>query len=282
MTSYLIIGDGRVAKHIARYFELESIAYTQWSRNGSRPKEAAGSKADDLGSLNRLRDLASSASHILLLISDRAIESFYNEHPFLHGKVCVHFSGSLVLPRIHGAHPLMTFSLEPYDLDTYRRIPFVIEKGSSGFEQLLPGLTNPHFALDPQYKPLYHALCVMSGNFTVILWEKVFSEFEKTLGLKREVLLPYLSQVTENLARSNPGASVLTGPLARGDRGVIEKHLSTLGSDPFANVYQAFVDAFDHKSELFGSMTGPRSDEQSVVQPLSLPCSLPTPQEDTQ
>lgn len=228
-TSYLLIGNGRVGRHFSRYFDLESIPYKSWSRN------------EDLA---RLRTCSEEASHILLAISDPSIESFYRTHEFLRGKTVVHFSGALSIAGLPGAHPLMAFADELYDLETYRRIPFVVETGWNP-AAILPRLTNPVHFVDPARKPLYHALCAMSGNFTVLLWEKVFREFESTLALPRETLFPYMERIVQNLAQAPSGTSVLTGPLARGDRDMVERHLSVLKNDPYENVYRAFVTAFD-------------------------------------
>lgn len=230
-TSYLLIGNGRVGRHLSRYFDLESIPYQSWSRK------------EDIG---HLRTRSENSSHILLAISDPAIEAFYRAHDFFRGKTVVHFSGALAIPGIAGAHPLMSFADELYDLETYRRIPFVVESGWNPSE-VLPRLTNPVHTIDPENKALYHALCAMSGNFTVLLWEKTFREFESELGLPKSVLLPYLERVVQNLARSPLGKSVLTGPLARGDREMVERHVSELNGDPYAGVYRAFVDAHDRE-----------------------------------
>lgn len=112
---------------------------------------------------------------------------------------------------------------------------------------LLPGFSNRGFEIDAEQKPLYHALCAMSGNFTVLLWEKVFADFAAKLGLPAAILRPYLSQVAQNLLLESAqadAASVLTGPLVRGDQSTIAKHLRALGNDPFAGVYEAFVSAY--------------------------------------
>jgi len=237
-TSYLLIGGGRVARHFARYFDFESIPYSTWSRG----------KDDE----SRLRSLAERASHVLLLISDSAIEPFFSSHPFLHAKVAVHVSGALASPLLPSAHPPMTFNNDdpgdPYDLETYRRIPFVLERGRGTMTELLPRLSNPAWSIESAHKTLYHALCVMSGNFTVLLWEKMFAEFER-LGLPKETALPYLDRIARNLAASPAGHSVLTGPLVRGDRAVIERHLSVLNGDPFEGVYRAFLNAHDFETQ---------------------------------
>lgn len=225
----LIIGRGRVARHFQHYLSLEGISYSSWSRT---EREAA------------LHERASFATRILILISDDAIEDFLNRYPFITEKMCVHFSGCLVSPRIVGAHPLMTFGEQLYDLDTYRRIPFIVEESRRTFSELLPGLTNPSYAIPAEKKALYHALCVIAGNFSIVLWEKLFTDFSKELGLPKEAVGPYLECVFSNLAQSPLGTSVLTGPLQRGDEKTIEANLHALQNDPFAEVYRSFVRAY--------------------------------------
>jgi len=229
-TSYLVIGDGRVATHFRHYFDLEALPYSTWSRRQNSPRD--------------LEKLSQKSSHALLLLSDRAIAPLMREHPCLQRLVCTHFSGSLVVDGVAGAHPLMTFNKTLYTQDFYRRIPFILEKGGGGLQHLLPGLKNPVFEIEREAKALYHALCVLSGNFTVLLWEKVFQEMQAKFALPKAALVPYLAQTAANLAASEPGQSVLTGPLVRGDRAVIDKHLEVLGSDPFRHVYRAFVQAY--------------------------------------
>jgi predicted short-subunit dehydrogenase-like oxidoreductase (DUF2520 family) len=152
----------------------------------------------------------------------------------------------LSTPLAESAHPLMSFAKEQtYSLETYAKIPFVLESGRKTFEEILPGLHNPHFTIEGAQKTLYHALCVMSGNFTTLLWQKAFLDFESKLGLQREILLPYLDQITANL--KSDLQSALTGPIARGDNSTIRKHLETLGPDPYAGVYRAIVKAFNEK-----------------------------------
>jgi predicted short-subunit dehydrogenase-like oxidoreductase (DUF2520 family) len=226
-STFLVIGDGRLARHLHRYLLFEKISSQNWNRRQ-----------------NTIEDLrASTASHVLLAISDSALEGFVREHAFLRDRTIVHFSGALSLKEIPSAHPLMTFSDEPYVLETYRTIPFVLERGRGELARLLPGLKNPTFEIESSQKVLYHSLCVLSGNFTVLLWEKAFAEFSSKLGIPKDALLPYLRQTTENLANAPVGKSVLTGPLARGDRETIARHLAVLKNDPFGPVYQAFVDS---------------------------------------
>lgn len=242
--TYLLIGSGRVSTHFLHYFQLLGLTVLSWSRRESNSTLSAKAKP---------------ATHILCLISDPAIEGFLAEHrEILAGKTLVHASGALSTPLADGAHPLMTFTRDAlYDLKTYQAIPFILEKGRRSFAEVLPGLPNAHFTIAPNDKSLYHALCVLSGNFTTILWQKAFHDFGHRLGLPHEVLLPYMERVCANLA-AQPSAA-LTGPLARGDNAMIEKHLAVLAGDPFADVYRAFVGAVASMNKNTPSSTGGRS-----------------------
>jgi len=221
---YLLVGNGRLSRHLQHYFDLEGIRWRLWARAMRQPLE---------GTLDGARA-------VLLLISDNAIEGFLARHADPAGPPWIHCSGCLVTPLATGVHPLMSFGDELYEPDRYRRIPFVCDRGATPFAVLFPRLSNPHFEIDPAQRTLYHALCAMAGNFTTLLWQHAFAAFEERLGLPRAVLHPYLEQVASNLVRS---ASPLTGPLARGDGRTIERHLEALDGDPLHTVYESFVAA---------------------------------------
>jgi predicted short-subunit dehydrogenase-like oxidoreductase (DUF2520 family) len=225
--TYGLVGRGRVASHMACYLDLEAMPFASWHRGNPSAPERALAAADI----------------ILLAITDQALEPFLTDHPELGTRPLVHFSGSLALAGAHGLHPLMTFGPDPYDLATYRKIPFVEERGGPGFQKLFPGLRNPSWAIDPEQKPLYHALCVLAGNFTTLLWSKAFHDFEERLGLPREALHPYLTRTCGNTIAA--GSDALTGPLSRGDVETIARDLRALEGDGFADVYRAFASIFD-------------------------------------
>ncbi|MCU0232867.1 MAG: DUF2520 domain-containing protein [Thermoanaerobaculales bacterium] len=225
--TYGLIGRGRVATHLGHYLELEGRPPARWDRGAKATPGQALAGCDP----------------ILLAISDDALEPFLASNAWLAGRTVVHFSGSLVLAGAHGLHPLMSFGPELYDHATYRSIPFVEERGGLRFADAFPRLPNPAWPLDPGLKPLYHALCVLGGNFTTLLWAKVYEDFEERLGLPRAVLGPYLEQVARNTAAA--GRRALTGAIARGDRGTVARDLAALGGDPYAAVYRAFAALFE-------------------------------------
>ena len=226
-----IVGSGRVARHFRHYFELLDLPVCTWSGREPSPSPP---------------DALAACGTILVLIRDAAIVPFIEAWPALQQKRLVHCSGSLVTPLAEAAHPLMTFGPELYELADYRAIPFVLDAGGAPLAELLPGLPNPSFAIPAADRPRYHALCVMAGNFSTLLWVKLFDELEQRFGVPASAAHPYLARVTANLIVE--GEQALTGPLVRGDQGAIDMNLQSLEGDPFHAVYTAFVRAYEERS----------------------------------
>jgi len=222
---YGIVGDGRLARHIACYFSLLHIPCRRWSRRtGQDPAR-----------------LLSECRVVLVLISDGAIEDFIRERFPRAAQTLVHCSGVLSTPLALGFHPLMSFGPDDMSLEEYAAIPFISEKGTRPFPEVFPELKNPHYEIPKGAAPLYHSLAVMAGNFSVILWRKLFRDFQDRLGLPKEAALPYLRRVLRGI-EADPEAA-WTGPLRRGDRATMAKHLEGLRGDPFAQVYESFTRA---------------------------------------
>ena len=225
--SYCVIGSGRLAKHLSHYFSLSNIAFNSWSRAHH--------------SFSKLEELVSNSDIILLLINDDAIAHFIEQilatQNFATGnKILVHCSGSLYTDRAISIHPLMSFGHTLYDYETYKKMPFIIDDGTD-FTTIFPTLQNPYYQINPKLKAYYHALCVISGNFTSILWAKFFDELE-AIHIPKEAAYPYLESICTNLKTDYLNA--LTGPLIRGDDVTINKNLTALAQDDFLPIYQAF------------------------------------------
>ncbi len=256
--SYLLIGNGRVSHHFQFYFKNLGISFCVWSRSKNlrssklvspiRPptnSSRTGVHKPNVSNLSE-HDLKSlcqklSQSHrVLLLISDDALKSFYQAYlRHLTDAPIIHFSGSQQIPGILAAHPLMSFSKKLFEPSEYFEIPFVLEKPFK-LRQVLPGLSNPSRSISAEKKKLYHALCVMSGNFTTLLWQRAAKDFEK-LELPAWLLNPYRHQIFKNLELDLNSA--LTGPLARKDLKTIRHNLKSLKGHSYQPVYKAFLKA---------------------------------------
>lgn len=224
--SILLIGSGRLAKHLKHWHSLLNTTsrLSVWSRR--------------LESTETLKELLKTHSHLWLAISDSSLSDFYATALSEYKGQIVHFSGAFQHPAMVSAHPLMSFSHELYDLQTYQKIHFAltdIEK----IETALPGFTNSFTALKPEDKALYHALCVMSGNLPQLLWSQTFKIF-KTLGIPDTAVDRYILQITQNFV--NLKQESVTGPLVRRDHITINKNITSLEPYPdLQKIYQTFA-----------------------------------------
>lgn len=225
--SYLIVGNGKLSKHFQNYFSLKNISYKVWTRSSSEAFEKIGHGAD----------------RILVLIKDDEIQNFIelNQNKLSSEKIWIHCSGMLSLSSAESAHPLMTFIDELYELKTYESVAFITEEGRKDFKELFPQLNNHNYKIESINKILYHAFCVLSGNFTTIMWQ-FFFDFLKSNNIPKEASYAYLNAVTENLKKNN---NPLTGPIQRNDRDTINKHLKSLDNHPLKNIYISFLEAYN-------------------------------------
>lgn len=226
MHNILIIGHGRLAKHLIHWCSLlpksQNSIHT-WNRNGHTPL-----------SLQNI-------DYIWLAISDDSLVSFYQEtlKPLLNGQKVVHFSGTMHHEEMASAHPLMTFSYDLYDLGAYNKVHFGLT-GASTLTEVLPGFSNPFFKLRPEDKPLYHALCVASGNLPQLIWSQTQPQFSD-LKIPEAAVKAFLQQSLTNFFAQGPQA--VTGPIVRNDKTTITKNLSALEKVnlKLKNIYQSFL-----------------------------------------
>lgn len=231
-THICLVGNGRLANQLKAILNRNSISFSHVFR-------AQHSNAEIGMALKN-------ASHVWLAISDQSIEPFYTTYGRHCQKTWVHFSGAHNSKNIYSAHPLMTFTKTVMPDDLFNQVHFVISMpdGKSKTEaplalsDLLPGLKNQWSYLDSDKKTLYHALCVVAGNFPVILWSEVQTQFQN-LHLPQDTLLNYIERALTNF--KNEGAAALTGPIVRGDTKTITENIQALSGSSLQPIYEAFV-----------------------------------------
>lgn len=225
--SYLIVGAGKLSTHFQHYFSLKNITYKVWTRSSEES----------------FQSIEQAAKSVLVLIKDDEIQNFLdnNHKNFSIDKTWIHCSGMLTTLLAESAHPLMTFTEELYSLEKYESITFVTEKGRKNFSELFPQLKNPHYEIESSQKTLYHAFCVLSGNFTTMIWQ-FFFDYLKSMNIPVSAAYPYLTTITENLKNNS---APLTGPIQRNDKITIQKHLESLNDHPVKNIYISFLEAYE-------------------------------------
>jgi predicted short-subunit dehydrogenase-like oxidoreductase (DUF2520 family) len=176
----------------------------------------------------------------------------------LGGKIVLHTSGALdssVLDAVRGfgaaagsMHPLQSFS--GVGAPPLEGKIFAIEGDAAAVRkarQIARALGGAPLQIDGDKKPLYHAAAAMAAGHVLAVVEAA-TRLLMSIGMNRReavrALLPLTRQVLQNFERLGPRAA-WTGPLARGDYGVVEAHSKAL-----RNVPKEFLDAYEAVNRL--------------------------------
>ncbi len=195
--------------------------------------------------------LITTTDHVVVEVAENLARIGAEE---LRGKIVLHTSGTLssaVLAPVKkcGAavgsmHPLQTFSgvgVPPLDGKV-----FAIEGDVHAVRvarQMAHALGAVPVHIDGAKKPLYHAAGALAAGNVLALMEAA-TRLMTAAGMKRReavrALLPLTRQVLENFERLGPRAA-WTGPLSRGDYGVVAAHMEAMKDLPpeCAQAYEA-------------------------------------------
>jgi predicted short-subunit dehydrogenase-like oxidoreductase (DUF2520 family) len=256
-----IVGAGVVGTALASL--LQEKGYTlvgMASRGEASLKKAASVVGGEVRTTTAPEEITQEADLVFITTSDIAIQGVCDGiaqaggfHP---GQIVVHTSGALpstILKTAQGqgaliasVHPLQSFADVKEAVKIIPSSIFNLE----GDQEAIPPLTElvktlggKPLAIETQQKPLYHAAAVAACNFVVTLVYLSYQLFE-AIGIPQEdaaqALLPLVKGTVNNIEHLGP-VKALTGPIARGDAGVIRGHLEALKTiDPrFTDIYCA-------------------------------------------
>lgn len=198
-----------------------------------------------------LKELTAAADLVFITTQDAIIkdiaEKLTKERLYKEGQVWIHCSGSqpsAIMCRKPGipvgflsVHPLQAFADIETALSLIEGTHFGLEGDSPQTEELGEAIVQvlggiPH-KIDPEQKTIYHAGAVAASNYLVALASLAVKLFNQA-GINREdalaSILPLIAGSYQNIAKVGlPQA--LTGPIARGEVEVIEKHLKEIPLD---------------------------------------------------
>ena len=165
---------------------------------------------------------------VLLCVPDGAIAEVAAAVP--PGPWVAHVSGATPLSaldphrRRFSVHPLQTLVKwrGPEQLDgAYAAVSGESEEALARGVWLAHTLGLTPFELADEARVLYHAGAVIASNYLVTLYRAAAALLEEA-GAPAEALLPLMRRTIDN-------GFELTGPIARGDRQTVERHLAVLG-----------------------------------------------------
>jgi predicted short-subunit dehydrogenase-like oxidoreductase (DUF2520 family) len=222
-----IIGSGRAAWTFASTWQRIGWPITGMATRGA---EWSIALRKTIGELARTSDI------LLVAVSDRAIEEVAASIPDT-GAIIVHPSGAL--PSLRGGfslHPLKSLPPvgQPSDLS---RTLLVFEGAHRDVAERIARAAGARFAeIAPDAKTRYHAGAVFGSNYVAALLDVA----EELIGIDgiREDLAGLARSAVDNWAAHTDGRR-FTGPAARGDAEVIERHLAALRGQPeLAEIYR--------------------------------------------
>lgn len=171
------------------------------------------------------------------------------------GKVICHFSGSLSSDIfsnkestgavVCSVHPIYAFSNKFTAYQNLTEALFTVEGDSAALEhmqELFQLLPNRVVEIPTEAKAKYHAAAsVASNQVTGLLWMAI--ELLKESGITEETAYKMLEPLVKNSINTvfeRGCKEALTGPIERGDRETVEKHLAALSKEEDPLPYGAY------------------------------------------
>jgi predicted short-subunit dehydrogenase-like oxidoreductase (DUF2520 family) len=235
--SFRVIGAGRAGGSV-----LRALTKAGWTAAGT------------LGRPDEIRGAADSVDVLIIATPDAAIAATAQAVEPVATCAVVHLSGSLgpdvLAPHARRAvvHPIM--GLPNDDIGAARLLDngwFALTEGCDAIGgQLVDALGGRAIVLadDPDVRALHHAACCVAGNHLVTVLGQV-ERLAAAAGVSPGAYFELVRAVIDNVADIG-AAAALTGPVARGDYGTIERHREAIAAHAGASdlaLYDALLPA---------------------------------------
>jgi predicted short-subunit dehydrogenase-like oxidoreductase (DUF2520 family) len=194
-------------------------------------------------SYETLQEVADHAQFVFITTPDDVIATVVSNIKWHKGQYVVHCSGAHSTDILEAAqkcgaytgcfHPLQTFAGIEQAIENIPGSTFAIEAEaplSNILKEMAAAMNGNCVELQAGDKVLYHTAAVIACNYLVTLVKlatDLWSEFGTSRAQAVKALMPLLQGTLSNIERVGL-PDCLTGPIARGDMGTIEKHLRAL------------------------------------------------------
>lgn len=256
-----IIGGGRVGRALGKRLRERGWRIGAVVTRSNATARAAARAIGGGTVRNHITSAAFAADLILLGTPDDVLPSVVRSLARVggskcKGKVILHTSATLdrttlaPLARLGAAtgslHPMQAFGGKV--IPKLSGVVFAIEGGgkarrmAQSIARSLGGIT---VTIETRDKPIYHAAAVLAAGSAYPLIETGFQMLMR-IGFTRrsatQTLLPLIHQILDNIERIGPRAA-WTGPLSRGDHGIVARHAKALRGYPreFRESYAALA-----------------------------------------
>lgn len=251
-----IVGTGRVAQAVGRFLiERDQPVTAIAGRNRDNTARAAHFIGADVLPAT-IEDLPDLASHILIAVSDSAIEpvaALLAQSGFRRG-IALHTCGAKgpqaleVLTRqgvnCGSLHPIQSFATVEQGVEPLAPSVVAIDGDPPALQwatEIVCLLGGRSIRICPEHRSLYHAATVIASNYLAVLIHTGV-ELMQSAGIERQTALSALAPLVRTSAENSlllGPVEALTGPIQRGDSGTVLSHLNALKihSEAAASLY---------------------------------------------
>ena len=251
MKEISIIGAGRLGTSLAAALSKKGYRIKSLSCKTARSAEESRKIIGEGKASTDNIQTAKSGGVLFLCLPDEEILKVSNELDNANinwsGKFIFHCSGLLsseVLKSFStkGAwtasiHPIQSFAHKKSPPEQFENIYFGLEGDTQALntsQKIIQKLGSRFLIIKAEDKALYHAACSIASNFLVVLLD-IASTLLARMDLQEEqafqVLFPLVKGTLHNVKKFDIPSS-LTGPVIRGDRASVDKHIEALKEFP--------------------------------------------------
>jgi predicted short-subunit dehydrogenase-like oxidoreductase (DUF2520 family) len=258
LNNFAIIGAGMVGTaigHLLKNAGYKIVAIADESSTALRRAQSyTGGKA-----YRKPQEVLREAGCILITTPDDIISSVCKDiarSPLIRGKYIFHMSGAGGLDLLEPAkkagaavasiHPLQSFSSIDNAVQNIPSSYFGITadtKARKQAETIVLALGGKPIYISARQKPLYHAAACVASNYLVSLLNTVESIYQSIGISEKDAKKAYLPLIYGSLKNIELSGSIqaLTGPIARGDAGTIQKHVDAINANlpQYASLYSS-------------------------------------------
>jgi len=243
MLKVSFIGAGTVGTALAVLLSRKGYEVTSvYSRSRSSAEKLAAEVSGCRVAISS-QEAADATDLVFITTPDDAIPDVVSCVKWQKGRGVVHCSGAdstgILEPArksgamIGGFHPLQTFAGTRQAIENIPGSTFALEAEEpllTTLKKMAEDLGGPWITLKAEDKVAYHTAAVFASNYLVTL-VKMATDLWKTFSIPTDqatrALLPLMHGTLHNIETIGI-PHCLTGPIARGDAGTINKHLDML------------------------------------------------------
>lgn len=244
-TTVSIIGSGNVATHLALALKSKVNVAQIYSHTLDNARFLAYKISDKCSFCSDIKALKKTDIYIVSIKDDSVISLLNSVPKELHNSIWAHTSGSVGMDAFANFgnkfgvfYPLQTFS-KNVDLNI-EDVPFLIEGSDEETQGTLVALAESISRIvltaDSDTRAKIHLAAVFACNFSNYMYT-ISEEILKKYNIPFSVLIPLIKETVRKASVVSP-KDAQTGPAARGDMKIINKHIDLLESETEKNIYR--------------------------------------------